>query len=306
MRPSCRFLLSSLALCAGTAPVTAALADPAPVIAVNREIGLSMTGTFRNSVSGANSRLMENSGSGFITQSVSASRYRTIGWTPGFQADASVMFNAFGIENLYGALHFSLEDGQRNYKSRYRSFSSFSAPFGFSVGGNDSSNGTDNRGEIGKGFLLLSNTLLLTPFIQGGYVTSGSDGDFGYGSGSYFAGAGLKADYALTSRLVLRGRFGWAEVLNSGISYNNQPRPLWEGGLGVDYRLTQRLHLTAGGDYSYISYGRDGEGNYSHNRSGNTSIFVAYPPGTRIYSYSGSSSALSNGLKLHAGLAWQF
>lgn len=289
MRFSCRLLLSSLIFCAGLGPL-AAFADPAPVIAVNREIGLSMTGTFRNSVSGANSRLMEQGGSGVITQSASSFRYRTIGWTPGFQADASVMFNAFGIENLYGAMHFSLEDGQRNYKSHYRSFS---GPSGFSAGGNDSSNGTDNRGEIGKGFLLLSNTLLLTPFIQGGYVTSGSDGDFGYGYGRYFAGAGLKADYALTSRLVLRGRFGWAEVLNSGISYNNQARPLWEGGLGMDYRMTRRLHLTAGGDYSYISYGHD------RNVESSTEFGTAY-------SYSGVSSALSNGLKLHAGLAWQF
>ncbi|MBS1103366.1 hypothetical protein JK202_10100 [Gluconobacter sp. Dm-62] len=294
MRRLFRPLLSTVTLCAGLIPTVSALADPAPVIAVNREIGLSMTGTFRNSVSGYNARATENGGSGFITQSASASRYRTIGWTPGFQADASVMFNAFGIENLYGALHFSLEDGQRNYKSHYRSYSSNSAPFGFSAGGNDSSNGTDNRGEIGKGFLLLSDTFLLTPFIQGGYVTSGSDGDFGYGSGRYFAGAGLKADYALTSRLVLRGRFGWAEVLNSGISYNNQPRPLWEGGLGMDYRMTRRLHLTAGGDYSYISYGRDRNGEVFSNQV------------VSAYSYSGTSSALSNGLKLHAGLAWQF
>ncbi|MBN3867180.1 hypothetical protein [Gluconobacter kondonii] len=295
MRLSFRLLLSSLGFCAGLAPL-AAFADPAPVIAVNREIGLSMTGTFRNSVSGNSSHMTQSGGSGryaFTEDSASASRYRTIGWAPGFQADASVMFNAFGIENLYGALHFSLEDGQRNYKSHYRSYSSNSAPYGFSAGGNDSSNGTDNRGEIGKGFLLLSDSLLLTPFIQGGYVTSGSDGDFGYGSGRYFAGAGLKADYALTSRLVLRGRFGWAEVLNSGISYNNQPRPLWEGGLGMDYRMTQRLHLTAGGDYSYISYGHD------RNVESSTEFGTAY-------SYSGVSSALSNGLKLHAGLAWQF
>ncbi|WP_215746420.1 MULTISPECIES: hypothetical protein [Gluconobacter] len=296
MRPSCHLLLSSLALCAACVPVMSAFADPAPVIAVNREIGLSMTGTFRNSVSGYNTRMTEQgtSGrSGFTEESASSSRYRTIGWTPGFQVDASVMFNAFGMENLYGALHFSLEDGQRNYKSRYRAYSNLSAPYGFSAGGNDSSNGTDNRGEIGKGFLLLSNSFLLTPFIQGGYTTSGSDGDFGYGYGLYFAGAGLKADYALTSRLVLRGRFGWAEVLNSGISYNKQPRPLWEGGLGVDYRMTRRLHLTAGGDYSYISYGR--------NRNAETSMGLEHS-----YSYSDVSSGLTNGLKLHAGLAWQF
>lgn len=293
MPPSCRFLLSGLAFCAGLAPVMSAFADPAPVIAVNREIGLSMTGTFRNSVSGYNSRATSTGSSDFSGESASTSRYRTIGWTPGFQADASVMFNAFGIGNLYGALHFSLEDGQRNYKSSYHSFSSVSAPYGFSAGGNDSSNGTDNRGEIGKGFLLLSSTVLLTPFIQGGYVTSGSDGDFGYGSGRYFAGAGLKADYALTPRLVLRGRFGWAEVLNSGISYNKQPRPLWEGGLGMDYRMTRRLHLTAGGDYSYISYGRNQDSGAS-TEWGTT------------YSYSDVSSALSNGLKLHAGLAWQY
>lgn len=296
MRLSFRPLLSSLALCAGLVPTVSAFADPAPVIAVNREIGLSMTGTFRNSVTGHSSHGTDSGGSGryaYTEQYAEASRYRTIGWTPGFQADASVMFDAFGIDNLYGALHFSLEDGQRNYKSQFRSYSSIRAPYGFSAGGNDSSNGTDNRGEIGKGFLLLSDTFLLTPFIQGGYITSGSDGDFGYGYGRYFAGAGLKTDYALTSRLVLRGRFGWAEVLNAGLSYNHQPRPLWEGGLGLDYRMTRRLHLTAGGDYSYISYGRD-----RNSRSG-----MGWES---TYSSSDVSSGLSNGLKLHAGLAWQF
>ncbi|GBR67915.1 hypothetical protein [Gluconobacter kanchanaburiensis] len=296
MRLSFRLLLSSLGLCAGIAPLVPALADPAPVIAVNREIGLSMTGTFRNSVEGFNSRTAESGGFGryaFTEATASSSRYRTIGWTPGFQVDASAMFNAFGIENLYGALRFSLEDGQRNYKSRHRGYSSTSGSYEYSAGGNDTSNGTDNRGEIGKGFLLLSDTFLLTPFIQGGYITSGGDGDFGYGSGRYFAGAGLKADYALSSRLVLRGRFGWAEVLNSGISYTHQPRPLWEGGLGMDYRMTRRLHLTAGGDYSYISYGRNRDSGYGNDWES-------------TFSYSSTSSALSNGLKLHAGLAWQF
>ena len=51
--------------------------------------------------------------------------------------------------------------------------------------------------------------------------------------------------------------------------------------------------LTAGGDYSYISYGHD------RNAESSTEFGTAY-------SYSGVSSALSNGLKLHAGLAWQF
>ena len=306
MRLSFRLLFCSTTLCAGFAPVVSAFADPVPVIAVNREIGLSMTGTFRNSTSSLSLSQAETgsySQHTYTEKFASSGRYRTIGWTPGFQADASVMFNAFGIDNLYGALHFSLEDGQRNYKSPALVSSIAAIPFPivpvsspaihtpsrYSPSGNDSSSGTDNRGEIGKGFLLLSNSFLLTPFIQGGYVTNSRDGDLGYGSGRYFAGAGLKADYALTSRLVLRGRFGWAEVLSSGLA----PRPLWEGGLGVDYRMTRRLHLTAGGNYSYFSYGHD-----RFSQSGREPGFT--------YSYSGVSNGLSNEVKLHAGLAWQF
>lgn len=125
--------------------------------------------------------------------------------------------------------------------------------------------------------------------------------------GNFFAGAGIKADYALTSRLVLRGRFGWAAVLSDDKGYtysqSSSTHSLWQGGLGADYRMTRHLHLTAGGDYSYSHIRHaDASNTYYSNSFGNVSIF-----GTESFSrLRAHSSSLSNDLTLHAGLAYQF
>ncbi|GAC88874.1 hypothetical protein Gbth_011_067 [Gluconobacter thailandicus F149-1 = NBRC 100600] len=122
--------------------------------------------------------------------------------------------------------------------------------------------------------------------------------------GNFFVGAGIKADYALTSRLVLRGRFGWAEVLKShtGFEYGQTSsiHSLWQGGLGADYRMTRHLHLTAGGDYSYTHRAQAAFNNAYPSSNGGFSIAGSFT-GFRSY-----SSSLSNDLTLHAGLAYQF
>ncbi|WP_051537257.1 hypothetical protein [Asaia prunellae] len=105
----------------------------------------------------------------------------------------------------------------------------------------------------------------------------------------------MKADYALNSRLVLRGRFGWAAQLERRFMYHGGVQSRWEGGLGLDYRMTRHLHLTGGGDYAYTDYGHA------------TSRY-SYASSASSYSETGidSSGAFQNGLVLHAGLAYQY
>lgn len=299
-----QILLAALGLSFLT--VSSAFAETAPVVAVNREIGLSITGSFQNALSSATTSY---SGAEYVGmgrtrpyESVTSSQSRQIGWTPGFQADSSVMFDAFGISNLYASAQFGLQDGQRNKKFRLVSHSTGSAPYAFNFGGNDDTKATSTRGEIGKGFLLLSQSLLLTPFAQGGYLSAGSD-SFDE-AGNFFVGAGLKTDYALTSRLVLRGRFGWAAVLNSSTAYSygqtSSTHSLWQGGLGADYRMTRHLHLTAGGNYSYIHRGHADTGTIHDVYS--TGVFGA----DQLSRFRSQASGFSNDLTLHAGLAYQF
>lgn len=269
--------------------VSTALADPLPVVAVNREIGLSMAGLFDNRVSGGTSTYTAAPTSysrGYRSTSHGVSR--RIGWVPGVQVDASTMFNLGGIENLYASAQFVLGSGSRNYKNRYTTLNSIYGSREFNDGGGSSSHSIYTRGEIGKGFLLLDNTLLLTPFAQGGYLTQG---EYSYGDdgSTTFVGAGFKADYALTDRLVLRGRFGWAALLERQFIFENGVRSRWEGGLGLDYRMTRHIHLIGGGDYAYTDYGH-GTDRWSYN--GNASI--------------DSASAFQNGLNLHAGLAYRY
>ena len=304
LRPT---LLGILGLAGFSIP--SAFAETAPVVAVNREIGLSITGSFQDALSSTTTSLSgtESIGRGRTRayEDVWSSENRRIGWTPGFRADSSVMFNAFGISNLYASAQFGLQDGQRNNKYRFVSRSTGNSPYTFRFGGNDDAKATSTRGEIGKGFLLFSQSLLLTPFAQGGYLSTGYDSFDDLGN--FFVGAGIKADYALTSRLVLRGRFGWAAVLSDDKGYtysqSSSTHSLWQGGLGADYRMTRHLHLTAGGDYSYTHIGHgDASNTYYSNSFGSVAIF-----GTESFSRLRShSTSLSNDLTLHAGLAYQF
>ncbi|EHH68076.1 hypothetical protein [Gluconobacter morbifer] len=298
MRFSARLLPFCAAFAGSFGGIQPAFADPAPVVTVNREVGLSITGGFENAVNAA-TNIVTSSGTNWKSSSYSHERFQRVGWTPGFQAEASVMFDAFGIRNLYASGQFVLQDGQRNAKYAYRSASDGWNSSG-RFGGNDASKSTMTHGEIGKGFLLVSDSFLVTPFAQGGYLSTGGDSFGGYGS-AFFVGAGLKADYALTPRLVLRGRFGWAQLLEHDPGYyrtEHYSRPMWEGGLSMDYRLTHHLHMTAGGNYTYISdhHGHDGTG----------LVLVSNSAVPNSVTASTSSSSFVNGATLHLGLAYAF
>lgn len=274
--------------------VGTALADPKPVVAVNREVGVSMAGIFDNQVGGYGSQSQSTGGRWYGPYShTSQSRSRRIGWVPGFQFDASSMIDLGRVHNLYASALFRLGSGTRNYKHA----SSYTSSYGqdsWRMGGGEDARSTYTRGEIGKGFLFLNDKALVTPFVQGGYDSYGYS-SFG-GQNAFFVGLGLNADYALTDRLVLRGRFGWAEILDTTTYRVSKPatRPRWEGGLGVDYRMTRHWHLTGGGDYAYTSYGHDSD-HYRYQNAYEGQI-----------SNSWASSGIQNGLTLRAGLAYAY
>ncbi|RUT27258.1 hypothetical protein C0V97_03375 [Asaia sp. W19] len=274
--------------------VSTALADPLPVVAVNREIGLSMAGIFDNLVGGYGDQYQTTGGRWYGPyRSASQSRSRRIGWVPGFQVDASTMVSLGRIENLYASALFRLGSGTRNDKYARRYSSAYGGDAWQSNGG-ESANSTYSRGEIGKGFLFLHDKALITPFVQGGYDSYGYD-SFG-GQNAFFVGLGVNADYALTDRLVLRGRFGWAEILDTQ-TYRVKgaaTRPRWEGSLGADYRMTRHWHLTAGGDYAYTSYGHDKD-QYRYQSVSEGQVAGRW-----------TSSGIQNGLTLRAGLAYAY
>lgn len=279
--------------------IGAACAALPAVVAVNREIGLSVTGNFQDVTHKSGQQSAYTDSYGDYGRRNDTARYHATGWTPGFRADAQYMFDTSILKHLYAAASFTLDDGTIEASGKYGSRTSGSdyAPRHrsgrYNFGANRSN--INVTGEIGKGFLLLNDQLLITPTIQGGYRAGAEDSFTAYGKG--YVGMALHIDYALTSRLVLRGRAGWAQYLEVHDYYHNQnfkqgSRSEWSGDIALDYRMTDRLHLTGGLRYTYLNYGRT-RLNYDYN----------------IYSFHNSVSnndlSWRNGVQLRLGVAYQ-
>ncbi|MCH4089864.1 hypothetical protein [Acetobacter sp.] len=246
--------------------VDAACAAPPAVVAVNREVGLSVTGNFQDLTRNIGRHYSLNS-TVFPEdnyQSQRSDRVHQTGWTPGFRADAQYMFDTRIMKHLYVATAFTLDDGQIEYNNNVNwhvqpaSRAAYNDHARYKFGENRS--GINVTGEIGKGFLVLHDRLLIMPTIQGGYRAGGRDTFTAYGQG--YVGLALHIDYAITNRLVIRGRAGWAQFLDTHTYFSgNNPyahdsRPEWSGDIGLDYRMTGRIHVTGGVRYTYLNYGR--------------------------------------------------
>lgn len=250
----------------------AARAQSLPVVNVNNEIGL------------AADVMLQDDNYDHLPGSGPSAQFS--GWQPGLEAKASAMQDVLGISNLYAAVRFNFNDG------------------GSSIGPTPPYAGvynrvTNNLGvEFGKGFLI-SNDFLLTPFIQGGYTNLQSSlGDFTGTTTNGYVGLGLRGDYALTNRLVLTGRLGWAETLGGSIndsfqlgpdfqrSYtlNYGDMPMWQAGIGLDYVLFSHVHLYGGVDYTEYGLARG----------------PIEPVGLHAV------QANFNDLNFHLGIAWSF
>ena len=245
----------------------AARAQSLPVVNVNNEIGL------------AADVMLQDQGYTFLPGHGPSPEFS--GWQPGLAAKASVMKDLPGISNVYAAVRFNFNDGE--------SSTSPSPPYA----------GTENRQtenldvELGKGFLI-TNSFLLTPFIQGGYTNfQSSIFNATATTTNGFVGLGLRGDYALTERLVVTGRLGWAETVggnlntpsNYNLGYGNGP--LWQAGIGLDYLLTGHVHLYGGVDYTDYTLARG----------------ALQPVGFQELR---AAQANFNDLNFHLGIAWGF
>lgn len=312
-RSRARFLapLAGVAAAALTVATASAQTLPAPgkpapeseedlaVIRVNREVGLGVSGNLSN----YKEKPQFNRLYGLQPHD------RELGWIPGMDADASTLFRLGGVRRFYASLHFGLGDGDVGYNGGYtrRQFSAVGTPLPSAppryveVPDKVSSQRltTQTRGEFGRGFLI-GRRFLITPVAQGGYMTwnRSISGPHGYSEAytSWFAGAAVHLDYALTGRLVLRGRAGWAELVGGRMSATNASRDFhlgsragWDGGLALDYRLTRSIHLTTGADYTYYSFGRTRDVSA---RNGEGSL---YEP-----------ASWTSGVRMHLGAAWAF
>lgn len=242
-------------------------AQDLPVVNVNNEIGLAADMMLQNNF---DKELPGN------TSPIAS------GWLPGLEAKASVMQDVLGISNVYAAVRYTFNDGAA-------SLGPF-PPYGGTV--NQISN--ELNIEVGKGFLL-TNDFMLIPFIQGGYDSLQTSENFGgqytNGTTNGYIGVGLRADYALTPRLVLTGRLGWAETVDGNISIGptNVNRslgdmPAWQAGAGFDYLMTGHWHLYGGVDYTDFALA-GGE--------------PAMPP-------IGAATSKFSDLNFHLGIAWSF
>ncbi|MFT8897762.1 MAG: hypothetical protein ABF968_12500 [Acetobacter sp.] len=280
--------------------IGAACAAPPAVVAVNREIGLSVTGNFQDVTRniGRHYNVSPDLFSDDSYQSQRSDRVHQTGWTPGFRADAQYMFDTSIMKHLYAAATFTLDDGQielsekTSWHVQPASGSAFNDHARYQAGQNRSS--INVTGEIGKGFLILNDRLLIMPTIQGGYQAGGANTFTAYGRG--YVGLALHIDYAITNRLVIRGRAGWAQFLDTHTYFSgNNPyvhdsRPEWSGDIALDYRMTDRVHLTGGVRYTYQNYGRARKTSYN-------------PFWNEIISENGIN--WRNGVQLRLGVAYQ-
>lgn len=229
-------------------------ADPIPVIAIHREVGLAAEGQFTN--------YKEN----FSAKTSPGLHDRETGGTPGFEFKAEDMFDLGPIKHIFASVLFRYNNGTTKYNG---AFQNSNAPL-FSTDGLETK---DVRAELGKGFLF-GDRLLITPAFQFAYR------DYNRGLNTYqeeyrqFAvGAAVHGDFSLTRRLILSARLGWAETIDPRMTATGQSvrinrrsypldpidfslgeRPVWQAGTSLDYRLLRHVHLYGGVDFQRFGY----------------------------------------------------
>ncbi len=247
LRPHYRLALYALAggLWNSAAQDPAAAQSPvSAVVQVNREVEIGATTLYRGykesfpaGVAGGDS---EN------------------GWTLGVEAQARWTGDVGPAHHLFAALQVAYNGGNLDYRG---SVFGTNTPLTFRSGLTN----TLVRAEAGKGFAVTPR-LLVTPVAQMGYQVWNRN--FGSGQTEDYrtltAGVGLRADYAVTQRLVVSGNMGVAGMIDPQITFNYAnsyaaalaARPLYQGGLGADYALTGHFHLSADAWVSRYGYGR--------------------------------------------------
>ena len=212
------------------------------LIAANNEIGVSFDSTqqYYNESIGDNE-------SGSIT---------------GLNLSVSSLGNMLTMPLIYEHLGYSNNFGNFNYTDSADG-----------VNTTDNTNILTASARLGKAFVLNRQTMLI-PYITYGYrkwdrniastsTVSGYQEIYSYND----LGLGLIADYAVTHKLVLKGRVQYAEMLSNSLVANNLPgypamafslgnRPVYTLAVGLDYDIYGPVHLDAGIRYVKTSFGK--------------------------------------------------
>jgi hypothetical protein len=197
-----------------------------------------------------------------------------------------------GISHIYGAINFRYDTGNITYTGSTQAGQPVSQTNGLTQ--------KDLRIELGKGFLL-NDRLIVIPVFQLGYHVWNRDLVSYYEDYSnFYVGAAVHIDYAVTSRLVARFRGGVATTASPQIYFGNDEvttplgvRPVYQLGGGLDYALTDHLHLTADADFSHYSYG---EGPY----------YYIYAPESGEFTSFREPNSATNDLYVEVGVAYSF
>lgn len=234
-------LISAVLVLAGFSG--AAFANTA-ILKANNEIGIAATGTLMN--------YQEH-----ITPGPSDTES---GWMPGFGVKYSLMQNLMGLNNAYVAIHFNRSAGNINYRGAVQT-----ADGDVPVTATDKATIYNVTGRVGMG-MALSNDMMVTPYVVGGYQHWNRDliGPDGYTEdyGAGLVGLGAKFQYAPTSNLVLSATPEFMAIVGGGVKGNVAGVGRAKFGtsgeeklsLDADYAVAENVHIYGGLSYTHFNY----------------------------------------------------
>jgi hypothetical protein len=268
-------------------PSPSTAANVLTVTDVSREVGLAASGLYLNYREFNPTEVDSN-----------------IGWTPGFGAKASYMWNIGNFDSVFASVNYQFARGNVT-QSDYSKTGSVTNAYvsGLMI--------NDVVLEVGKGFLVSKN-LIFIPVTQVEYrnwlrmisesILSPQE-DY-----SFFApGVGLRATYGVAPRLALTAKVDLEYTISPIVSVSANPpydvpgeserlgsRPVPQFQLGVDYLFVANLHGYASLSYSHFEFGQ--------------SRTVIFPNpiyfGGAFHTGEFEPNSITNQIYLQIGLAW--
>ncbi len=241
-------LRSAVLLVSGCVFTMSAQAAGSAIVGANRQIGFESISTRVDYTETGNGRLGTATGV-LDTES---------GPVPGISFHLSVMGDWLA-GNDYLRVEYDHSNGFTHYVGAYQG-----GTYG-SVVQNSSAVFNNVAFRYGKGFEQGGNAML-TPFLEFGMHQWDRGVNYGETYTHTYQGLGFLQQYELSERAVLEINAMYGYTGNSYIVVNSGPlltgfsgslgdSEIYRAGLGLDYQLGQKLHLTLGVDYMAFSYG---------------------------------------------------